>query len=261
MQNLKLALIQTVLHWEDPNANLDHFSGKIRALTEAVDLIVLPEMFTTGFTMEPRRVAERMDGQAIDWMAKQASEHTCVVVGSLVVEDGGQFYNRLIWMPPDGQFNYYDKVHLFSYAGEDKNYTRGNKKLIVNIKGWKFMPQVCYDLRFPVWGRNRNVEGEGFDYDCLLNVANWPSNRSHAWRILLMARAIENMGYVIGVNRIGVDGRDIIYSGDSVALDPLGESLSTMLPNADKTEIVTLNPCLLNSHRDKFRAWKDWDTF
>jgi omega-amidase len=259
MQHIKLALIQTELHWEGTDANLDHFSGKISEIPEAVDLIVLPEMFTTGFTMEPHGLAEKMDGRAIAWMARHASERSCVVTGSLVIEDGGRYYNRLIWMPPDGRLSFYDKVHLFSYAGEDKNYSRGDKRLIVSLKGWKIMPQICYDLRFPVWSRNRHVEGPDFDYDCLLNVANWPSSRSHAWRILLMARAIENMCYVVGVNRIGVDGRNIVYSGDSVVLDPLGESLSTLLPNADATEIVTLNPCLLSGHRDTFRAWKDWD--
>ncbi len=259
MQHIKLALLQTVLRWEDPDANLDHLSGKISELSEPVDLIILPEMFTTGFTMEPHGVAEKMNGRAMGWMARHAAERSCVVTGSMVIEDGGHYYNRLIWMPPDGHFSVYDKVHLFSYAGEDKHYSRGENKLIVSLKGWKIMPQICYDLRFPVWSRNRYVEGQGFDYDCLLNVANWPASRSHAWRILLMARAIENMCYVVGVNRIGADERNIVYSGDSVALDPLGESLSAMLPNADATEIVTLNPCLLHSHRDTFRAWKDWD--
>ncbi len=261
MQNLKLALIQTSLFWELPAHNLEHFATKINDISETVDLIVLPEMFATGFTMNPQGVAMSMDGSGVEWMAKQAAERSCVVTGSLIIEEGGRYFNRLIWMQPDGRYSYYDKAHLFSYAGEGKHYTRGQDKLIVSLKGWKFMPLICYDLRFPVWSRNRHLEDQGFDYDCLLYVANWPASRSHAWRILLMARAIENMCYVVGVNRIGADGNDIDHSGDSVAIDPLGESLTSLLPNADKTEVVTLTSCLLNSHREKFRAWADWDTF
>lgn len=259
MQNLKLAYVQTTLQWEDPGNNLKHFSQRIGDIDEAVDLIVLPEMFTTGFTMQPHAVAEPMMGPAMEWMAKHAMERSCVVTGSLIIKEDGHYYNRLIWMSPDGQYQYYDKVHLFSYAGEDEHYTCGMKKLIVNLKGWNIMPLICYDIRFPVWNRNRYVPGEGFSYDCLLYVANWPSTRSHAWRILLMARAIENLCYVVGVNRIGVDGRNIPYSGDSAVIDPLGESLSQLPPHADKTDIVTLMPPVISHHRDTFRVWGDWD--
>jgi omega-amidase len=261
MQHLKIAYIQTILYWEEPGNNLKHFSEKIGEIKEAVDLIVLPEMFTTGFTMHPHGVAEPMIGPTMEWMAKHALERSCVVTGSMIIEEKGHYYNRLVWMPPDGRFQYYDKMHLFSHAKENEYYSRGQKKLIVELKGWKIRPLICYDLRFPVWSRNRFIQGEGFDYDCLLFVANWPSTRSHAWRILLMARAIENMCYVVGVNRIGLDGYDIPYSGDSVVLGPLGESLSKMLPNADETEIITLEPSVINNHRDTFRAWADWDSF
>ena len=212
MQNLKLAYIQTTLQWEEPGNNLKHFSQKISEIDELVDLIILPEMFTTGFTMHPQALAEPMMGPSMEWMAKHALERSCVVTGSLIIEAEGHYYNRLIWMPPDGRFQYYDKNHLFSYAGENEHYTRGQNKLIVKLKGWKIMPLICYDLRFPVWSRNRHIPGDGFSYDCLLYVANWPSARSHAWRILLMSRAIENLCYVVGVNRIGIDGRNIHFA-------------------------------------------------
>ena len=261
MQNLKLAYIQTTLQWEEPGNNLKHFSQKISEIDELVDLIILPEMFTTGFTMHPQALAEPMMGPSMEWMAKHALERSCVVTGSLIIEAEGHYYNRLIWMPPDGRFQYYDKNHLFSYTGENEHYTRGQNKLIVKLKGWKIMPLICYDLRFPVWSRNRHIPGDGFSYDCLLYVANWPSARSHAWRILLMSRAIENLCYVVGVNRIGIDGRNIHYSGDSGVIDPLGESLSKLLPHADNTEIVTLEPSVITNHRNAFRAWADWDKF
>lgn len=261
MQNLKLAIVQTSLFWEDPEANRNHFLDKLSGIREAIDLVVLPEMFSTGFTMNPQPVAEPMGGTTMTWMHSQAKAMNCVVTGSLIIEENGRYYNRLIWMPPDGHCQWYDKKHLFSYAGEDKHYAPGSSKLVVEIKGWKLMPMICYDLRFPVWSKNRYQPDQGFDYDCMLVVANWPVSRSHVWRILLMARAIENLSYVIGVNRIGSDEMGIGYSGDSAAIDPLGENLSAMLPNADQTEIITLSRCALDSHRDRFRVWDDWDGF
>ena len=261
MQNLKLALLQTTLYWESPEKNRDHFARKMEDISEDVDLIVLPEMFSTGFTMQPGRVAESMEGPTMQWMHQVAARMLCVVTGSLVIEEQGHYFNRLIWMQPSGQYLSYDKKHLFSFAREDENYSAGSQKLIVELNGWKIMPLICYDLRFPVWSRNRYEEDRGFGYDCIIYVANWPSARSHVWRVLLMARAIENMSYVVGVNRIGSDERGIDYSGDSAVIDPRGENLSGMLPGADQTEVVTLSRCPLDSLRDKFRAWKDWDSF
>lgn len=261
MQNLSLAFIQTSLFWEDPEKNTAHFSQKIETLGEPADLIVLPEMFSTGFTMHPSRAAEPMEGATMRWMHETARRQHAVIAGSLVIEEGGSYYNRFVWMPPDGRYQCYDKKHLFSYAGENENYTSGSSRLVVELNGWKIMPQICYDLRFPVFSRNRWLPESGFDYDLLLYVANWPASRSHAWRVLLMARAIENMCYVAGVNRIGTDARDIAYSGDSAVIDPLGETLAGELPHADHVAVVSLPRCPLDSHRDRFRAWADWDGY
>ena len=261
MQNLTVTLIQSTLYWEEPARNLEMFTEKIEGITENTDLIVLPEMFTTGFSMKPLLVAEPMGGQGLQWMQKIAAQRNCVVCGSLSVEDNGKYYNRFFWVRPNGTFEHYDKKHLFTYAGENKDYTGGEKKLVVELKGWKIMPLICYDLRFPVWSRNRFRESEGFDYDVLLYVANWPETRSHAWRIMLMARAIENQAYVIGVNRLGVDGNEISYSGDSAIISPKGENLSNLMPQQEGVETVVMPRCQLHSYRDSFRPWADWDAF
>ncbi|MEE4176874.1 MAG: amidohydrolase [Bacteroides sp.] len=261
MQNLTVTLVQTTLYWEDPARNLELFTEKISALQEDTDLIVLPEMFTTGFTMKPQSAAEPANGQALAWMKQMAASRNCVVCGSVAVEDKGRFYNRFFWVRPEGSFETYDKRHLFTYAGENKDYVRGNGKLIVELKGWKIMPMICYDIRFPVWSRNRYRGKEGFDYDVMLYVASWPAERSHTWRILLMARAIENQSYVIGVNRLGADENKIQYIGDSAVINPLGENLSNFLPNQEGMETVTLPRCQLDGFRDSFRAWADWDDF
>ena len=259
MQNLEVATIQTTLHWEDPARNLGHFSEKIHSIDKPVDLILLPEMFTSGFTKHPQGVAEPMHGPSMQWMHRHAAERQCVVAGSLVIEDQGRYYNRFVWMRPDGSCSHYDKKHLFSHAGEDENYVAGHSRVIVELKGWKVMLQVCYDIRFPVFSRNRYHADTGFDYDLLIYTANWPAARSHAWRVLLMARAIENMCYVVGVNRIGTDERDIAYTGDSAAVDSYGETLVGELPGMEHISVFTLPRCPLDSHREKFRVWKDWD--
>ncbi len=261
MQNLNVAIVQATLYWEDSARNLAMFTEKVAGLDSDTDLIVLPEMFTTGFSMNARVAAEPMGGPALQWMQKTADERACVVCGSVAVEDNGSFYNRFFWVRPDGSFEHYDKYHLFTYAGENRDYIPGERKLIVELKGWKIMPLICYDLRFPVFSRNRFCESEGFDYDVLLYVANWPASRSHAWRILLMARAIENQAYVIGVNRLGVDENEITYSGDSAVISPLGENLSNLLPNQEGVETVIMPRCQLDSFRDSFRPWADWDKF
>jgi omega-amidase len=259
MQNISLSLLQTPLFWENPEKNLEMFSSKIAAIKDPADLIVLPEMFTTGFSMNPGKAAEPMDGPAMQWMRRTAAERDCVLAGSLAIAEGGQFFNRFIWMQPDGQFRQYDKYHLFSFAGENKHYTPGSDKLIVNLKGWKIMPLICYDLRFPVWSRNRHDPETGFDYDVLLYVANWPESRSHAWRVLLMARAIENLSYVVGLNRIGEDGNGVSHSGDSAVIDPTGENLGNFMPKLEQVETIVLPRCPLENLRNKFRAWADWD--
>ncbi len=261
MQNITVSIIQSALHWEAPAQNRELFAHKIDSIDQPTDLIVLPEMFSTGFTMNPAAVAEPMEGPTMQWMKDLAEEKDCVITGSLVIEAQGSFFNRLIWMPPDGQYQVVDKKHLFSHSGEDKHYTPGGTKLIVTLKGWKIMPLICYDLRFPAWSRNQYHAEHGFDYDCLLYVANWPQARSHAWRVLMMARAIENQSYVIGLNRVGQDGNQIDYSGDSAIIDPQGENISSLMPFGEGIDTRILSSCQLNSYRQAFQPWNDWDQF
>jgi omega-amidase len=213
---MKIALIQTELSWENSNENKALLQEKINAISQYVDLIVLPEMFTSGFTMNPKNVAETMQGEAISWLTETAKSKNCAITGSLVIEENRNYFNRLVFVFPTGEIQTYDKKHLFTLAGEDKVYTSGEEKLIVEYKGFKICPLICYDLRFPVFARN--VE----DYDLLIYVANWPKPRTNAWDILLKARAVENMSYVIGVNRIGTDSNNHQYIGHSQAVDFLG---------------------------------------
>lgn len=216
---MKIALLNSTLVWENPTDNRTNFEQKINAITEEIDLIVLPEMFTSGFTMNPKKVAETMQGETISWLIKLAKAKNCAITGSLVISENENYYNRLLFVFPDGKIEFYDKRHLFTLAGEDKVYTSGKEKLIVTYKGFKICPLICYDLRFPVFARN--VE----NYDLLLYVANWPKPRVNAWDILLKARAVENMSYVIGVNRIGNDNNNLEYVGHSQAIDFLGNYL------------------------------------
>jgi predicted amidohydrolase len=213
---MKVALIQSSLVWENPKANRNHFEEKINALTEQVDLIVLPEMFTTGFTMNPEAVAETMQGETIQWLLSLAKTKNSAITGSLIITENDNFYNRLVFIFPSGEIQFYDKRHLFTLAGEDKVYTSGKEKLVIEYKGWKICPLICYDLRFPVFARNTE------DYDVLIYVANWPKPRINAWDILLKARAVENICYTIGVNRIGFDDNNFEYVGHSQAVDFLG---------------------------------------
>jgi len=217
MDNLKITVFQGYLFWENIDKNLQNISLRLSNIREKTNLIVLPEMFTTGFTMDAATLAEPMDGKSVKWMLKTAKEYDCVVTGSLIIKDGDKYYNRLIWMRPDGSFECYDKRHLFAMGKEDQTYTAGTKKLIVELNGWKICPMVCYDLRFPVWMRNVDEE-----YDLMLIVANWPERRSLHWRSLIMARAIENQAYVVAVNRVGHDGYEVYHSGDSTCIDPMG---------------------------------------
>jgi len=258
MQNLKVSIIQISLHWENPTENLSMFSEKINGLDPETDLLVLPEMFTTGFSMNPSKVADQDGKQALDWMLGVARERGLVICGSIAVEDSGKYFNRFFWVRPDGSYETYDKSKLFSFAGEHEVYTPGTKELIVELKGWRIKPIICYELRFPELCRNHFNESGVFDYDCLLVVANWPESRSHAWRVLLMGRAIENQAYVVAVNRVGSDGNDISYSGDSTVLSPAGESLSGLMPHREGTESITLSRCQIDDYRNKFRFWQDW---
>ncbi|WP_298946272.1 amidohydrolase [uncultured Polaribacter sp.] len=222
---LNIVGIQADLVWENPAKNITFFNDTLNNLKSKVDLVVLPEMFATGFTMEPSTIAEKMDGFSISWMQKVAKEKQLALCGSLVISEDNNFYNRFVFVHPSGKLETYDKRHTFTLAGEDKKYTAGTKKVIINYKGWKICPLICYDLRFPVWARNID------NYDILIYMANWPVGRIKAWKTLLKARAIENMCYTIGVNRIGKDANDSIYSGNSIAIDYLGEELSGLAKN------------------------------
>lgn len=255
MNNLQITLIQSNLHWENIRANLDMFSEKINAIKQPTDLIVLPEMFSTGFSMQAGELAETMDGTAIQWMRKTAAEKNCVITGSLIITEEGRYYNRLVWMRADGTFETYNKRHLFSLSGEEKTYTAGREKIVVELNGWRICPLICYDLRFPVWSRNRSAE-----YDVLLYVANWPERRVQAWKYLLIARAIENQSYCIGLNRVGNDGNDTYHSGDSMAVDALGNVLYHQQHNEGVTTIE-LDYDELKKTRNTFRFLNDADDF
>lgn len=252
---LKVALIQSNLIWENPEQNRINFTNKISAILESIDLIVLPEMFTSGFTMHPSSVAETMIGETVSWMQKLANLKKTAITGSLVIKENDNFYNRLLFVFPNGNIEYYDKKHTFTLAGEHKAYKAGSKLLTVNYLGWKICPLVCYDLRFPVWSRNTN------DYDVLLYVANWPKIRVGAWDALLKARAIENMTYCIGVNRVGLDANNHEYSGNSGAYDVLGKRLDSILSNQEITEIVTLKKDHIFKYREKLGFLNDRDLF
>jgi len=272
MPSLTITTIQTNLEWEDKTANLQHFEARIEALKEPTELVILPEMFSTGFSMQPERLAETMEGPTLRWMADIAARKKIILTGSVIIEENKHYYNRLIWMLPNGQFGYYDKRHRFAYAGEDQQYTAGTKRLVASVKGWRVLLMVCYDLRFPVWSRQTRQTPQAaqaaqnpqtapaLEYDLLLYVANWPERRSHAWKTLLQARAIENQCYVAGVNRIGNDGHDIYHSGDSMIIDPLGETLYHGGAR-DETFTLTLQKDDLTKVRQRFPFWRDADYF
>jgi omega-amidase len=261
-QPLRVSLVQGDTRWHDAAANRDYYGAKARALRGQSDLIVLPETFTSGFTNETLGNAETMQGESLAWLKALAAEADCVITGSLVMRNGEQCVNRLVWMRPDGSFEIYDKRHLFRMAREHERYAGGEQRLIVELKGWRICPLICYDLRFPVWIRNRydRSVAQRFDYDLVLFVANWPSPRRYAWQTLLRARAIENLAYCIGVNRVGTDGNGLHYAGDSVVLDFLGQPLLE-LGAAELVATATLDPAALDAHRERFPAWMDADAF
>lgn len=257
MEDLNITIIQTHLYWEDAESNLKHFDSKINNIIIPTDIIVLPEMFTTGFTMNPKQFAEEHGGKGLRWMIEKAKHKKCVLVGSISVKDKGQFYNRLYWVKPDGSFQFYNKRHLFKMGNEDQFYTAGTEKLIIDYKGWKICPLICYDLRFPVWSKNQKENS----YDVLIYVANWPEVRAYPWKQLLIARAIENQSYVVGLNRIGNDGNGVSHSGDSAVINPRGELMSTIQSHEDKAETLSLSYNYLEDFRSKFPVLLDGDEF
>lgn len=254
MQNLEVTLIQSPLFWEDKASNLAQFEDYFKSI-EKSDLIVLPEMFNSGFTMNSQKVAEKQEGETLAWMQFWAKEKNTCICGSFVIEENENYYNRLFWVFPEGNFEHYNKRHLFRMANEHHFYTAGKERLIVHVKGWKICPLICYDLRFPVYSRRKN------DYDCLIYVANWPAVRSGAWKTLLEARAIENQVYCIGVNRIGTDDNGIAYSGDSAVIDAKGVVLQQLKTNESGIIRCTLDWQDLNEFREKFPVHLDADSF
>lgn len=261
MRPLTVSLVQGATHWHDAPANRDYYGALVRQ-ARGSDLIVLPETFLSGFSNDTRASADTMDGEGVAWLRALSGEAGAVLCGSLAIRENDTVYNRLFWMRPDGSHAHYDKRHLFRMAGEHTRYGGGTERLVVELKGWRILPQVCYDLRFPVWLRNRRREeaAGGMDYDLALFVANWPAPRRQPWRTLLRARAIENLAYVVGVNRVGVDGNDLPYAGDSAVIDPVGEALIE-LGAQEQVVTVRLDPALLLAHRERFPAWMDADEF
>jgi omega-amidase len=280
--DLKVTIIQSELHWESGTENLVMFSEKINTIPEKTDLIVLPEMFNTGFSMQSDALSETMQGETVAWMIAQAKKVGAAIVGSLIIAADDTFYNRLVWVEPSGKLQTYDKRHLFRMADEQGHFAGGTERLIINYKGWRICPLICYDLRFPVWSRNKKlsvdknyvipVQGKenrklltekdsGTAYDLLIYIANWPEVRKTPWSKLLEARAIENQCYVVGVNRVGIDGKGFSYSGNSVAINPKGEVVSTVPESTNCTETVVISLTELNSFRTVFPVNMDADEF
>jgi predicted amidohydrolase len=257
MSDLAITLIQSKLHWESQEKNRELFEEKIHAIETETDLIILPEMFNTGFSMNASALAEQMNGPTMEWMHKMADEKKAVVTGSLIIEEEGKYYNRLIWMLPNGSFSHYDKRHLFTLADEHKTFTCGNHQWIMPLKGWNIYPLICYDLRFPVWSRRTKK----MDYDLLIYVANWPEKRNKAWNQLLLARAIENQCYVAGANRVGEDGNKINYAGESAVIDFKGDLLSKFQPYENMTQNILLEKQALQDFRTQFAFGDDADEF
>ncbi|WNJ17460.1 amidohydrolase [Pontibacter sp. G13] len=259
MNPLNIAAFQLDLAWQAPEANRTQIESQFSRLAPDTDLVFLPEMFTTGFSMTPAPLAETMDGPSVAWMVQMAQQHEIVLGGSLIIQSESGFVNRFVIVDGKGVLGHYDKRHLFRMAGEDESYQAGDEIFTFTHKGWRICPLVCYDLRFPVWARNRRV-GEEMTYDLLVYVANWPSPRVSHWDTLLMARAIENQSYVLGVNRVGLDGNDVPYNGHSALYDPKGNRISYA---AEQPAILsaTLDDVSMKAYRRKFPVWKDSDFF
>ncbi len=252
---MRITTVQSSLVWESIEANLQSFEKKIEAHKAQTDIIVLPEMFTTGFTMNPEQVAESFENsRTIDWMKNMAAKLGAAICGSIIISEAGNYFNRFIWATPEGEIQYYDKRHLFTLAGEHIPFNAGNQKLIIEYKGWKICPMVCYDLRFPAWCRNLE------DFDIQIFVANWPNKRSHHWKSLLMARAIENQCFVVGVNRVGRDSNDLVYTGDTSIIDYAGEILYQK-ENEEEVMTIEFSKEKLTKFRNKLNFLADRDTF
>jgi omega-amidase len=255
MRDLRVTLVQSMLHWEDAAANRAMFAEKFTTLKGAADLIVLPEMFTTGFSMRSMELAEAMDGATVQWMREQAKSVGAALYGSVIMKENGKYFNRGLFVTPSGQVTIYDKRHLFGMAEEGDHYTTGNERVIVELEGWRILLQICYDLRFPVFARNRG------DYDAILYSANWPEARRYPWSQLLIARAIENQSYVLGVNRVGMDGKGHHYAGDSVVLDSKGQMIAECEPHKEGLISATLSHAAQQEFRKQFPVGKDADEF
>lgn len=261
MHDLKVTIIQSDLHWEDIGANLSMFEEKIWRINGNTDVIVLPEMFTTGFTMGASRLSEMMNMRTTKWMRQMADQTGALILGSFIANVHERYYNRLLWMEPGGHYKTYDKRHLFRMANEHKTYSPGESLLIGSWKGWRICPLVCYDLRFPVWSRNRfEITSRRLSYDLLIYVANWPMIRIDAWDALLKARGIENLSYTIGVNRVGQDGNGIEYNGHSSFISPKGETIFST-EGIETIKTLEINANSLQAYRDKFPAYLDSDEF
>ncbi len=254
-EKLNIAFIQANLKWEDPEANRELFSGQIDKISNSVDLIILPEMFTTGFSMKAERLAEPTEAKTFHWMRNKARMKNSAITGSVIIGENGNYYNRLFFVFPDGSYKLYDKRHTFTLAKEDETYTAGKERLIVEFKGWKICPLICYDLRFPVWARNTE------NYDLLIYVANWPKKRVNAWDALLKARAIENMSYCVGLNRTGEDGDGYVYNGHSAAYDELGQEITELNREDEFISEISLDKESLYKTRSKLKFLQDRDRF
>lgn len=261
MRDLTITLLQSDLYWEEIDANLSAFEEKIWQIGRDTDVIVLPEMFTTGFTMNAPKLGEHMNMRTFKWMRQMADQTGALILGSFVAKVHDKFYNRILWMEPGGNFKTYDKRHLFRMANEHKTYSAGESLLVAEWKGWRICPLICYDLRFPVWSRNTyDAISKRLNYDLLIYVANWPTARVEAWSALLKARAIENLSYVVGVNRVGVDGNSIEYNGNSAIIGPKGEVIFSS-EGIETIKTLELNANSLQAFRDKFPAYMDADDF
>jgi omega-amidase len=260
MQDLTVTLIQTNLFWEDPGKNIEHFTGLLDRITEPADLILLPEMFNTGFTINTASCGESMEGPSILFLKEKSREKNTPIMATLIVKEENKFFNRMVCAFPDGHLETYDKRHLFRLVEEYKILKGGNKRTVISIKGWNIMPIICYDLRFPVWSKNTYKDGK-YEYDLLVCLANWPNVRAHAWKTLLVGRAIDNQSYTIGLNRVGDDGNGIYHSGDSMVTDAKGQIVVAAEAGKEEIITVTLSAQELRQYRDSFTVGLDWDTF
>lgn len=258
MDDLHIALIQAPLLWENKQGNLWQFEQHILGLHHSQDLILLPEMFSTGFSMQPEKLAEDPDGETVRWMMRMAAASGSVIAGTLMIADRGNYYNRSVWTTPEGEIHCYDKRHLFTMGREEQYFSPGEERVVIHLKGWKIVPLTCYDLRFPVWSRNQYRQNE-YAYDLLCYLANWPAARSQHWRQLLIARAIENQAFVAGVNRTGMDGKGLNHLGHSMVVDACGNLIADAGEQDTAVIMATLKGDQLDDYRKRFFVAADWN--